>query len=286
MPARKPAPRGSSNPSPEAMQSCLSMLQQLRPEFVKLQGQPKIEEADLESLTNRFATIVIEMYGANTQQSERYEEWRAYWHPSYNTNDPDYVFEQKVQKAFQEGVKRTLTEIDSVTKQLEMKLQHLGITKMTATAEVALALQLCGRLNHSAKVLNRRQRNKPPFDITDEYDVQDLLKSILRAYFKYAVSEDPISKVAGVSSRADFAIEDLGVVIEVKYVHGPSDQSRLVKEYGEDLLFYSKCPFLEHFIYVVYGADDLNDPELLDKLSGPHTVNGKRFIAHIVRCPN
>lgn len=284
MPPRKPQPRGSSSPSPESMQSCISMLQQLRPEFEELQKQSEIEESDLESLTNRFKSTVIDMYGANTQQSERYEEWRAYWHPSYNTRDPDYVFQQKVQKAFQEGVKRTITEIDSVTKQLGMKLQYLGVTKISASAEIDLAIQLCGRLNHSARVLNRRQRNKPPFEMADEYDVQDLLKSILRAYFKYTVSEEPISKIAGASSRADFAIEDLGMIIEAKYVHGPGDQSRIVTEFGADLVFYSKCPFLEHFIYLVYGADDLNDPELLDKLSGPQTVNGRRFIAQVVRC--
>ncbi len=74
------------------------------------------------------------------------------------------------------------------------------------------------------------------------------------------------------------------MIIEAKYVHGPSDQSRIVTEFGADLVFYSKCPFLEHFIYLVYGADDLNDPELLDKLSGSQTVSGRQFIAHVVRC--
>lgn len=44
MPARKSQPRGSSSPSPEAMQSCMSMLQQLRPEFEELQKQPQAEQ--------------------------------------------------------------------------------------------------------------------------------------------------------------------------------------------------------------------------------------------------
>lgn len=284
MSARKVQSRNPSVPTPEAMQTCVSMLQVLRPKFAELQQQAKIDHSEMESLTNRFKTTVIEMYGAHTQQSERYEKWEAFFHPSYNTRDPEYVFEQLIQKAYQDGVKRTITELDCVVEQLELKLQHAGATRMTASTEIQLILQLCGRLNHSIKVLNRRRAGKQPFEITDEYDVQDLLQAILRAYFKYSISEEPISKLAGSSSRADFAIQDLGIIIEAKYVHGPNEQDRISKQFAEDVHSYSQWSHLAHFIYVIYGADDLKDPELLDQLAGPKEANGKRFRAYIVRC--
>src|ERR1700728_2462726 len=142
MPARKTQPRSSSAPTPEVSQTCASMLLKLRPKFEELQKQSKIEHADVESLTNRFKTTVIDMYGANTQQSERYEEWRAFFHPSYSTHDSDQVFEQRMQKAYQEGVQRTLTELDNVVEQIDLKLQHAGVVKMTANAEIDLVLQL------------------------------------------------------------------------------------------------------------------------------------------------
>ncbi len=284
MPAKKTQAPNASNPTTEQMQACISMLQALRPKLDELQQRSEIEHDELESITNRFKTTVIDMHGHNTQPSERYEDWRAYGLSSYNQRDSDHVRHVQIQQDYRDGLKRTITELDSVVEQIELKLQHAGVTRMTASAEIELVLQLCSRLNHSAKVLNRRRSNKQPFEVVDEYDVQDLLKAVLRAYFKYSVSEDPISKVANVSSRADFAIEDLGVIIEAKYVHSPNEQSRIVREFAEDLLLYSKCPFLAHFIYFVYGADDLNEPELLDQLAGHQEINGKRFKAHIVRC--
>lgn len=274
-----------SAPTTEQVQACIGMLQALRPKFEAMQQQAEIEHAELESLTNRFKSTMIDMYGQNTQPSERYEEWRAYHLSSWNQMDSDQKRHRQIQEDYRDGLKRTLTELDSVVEQLQLKLQHAGVTKMTTSAEIQLVLQLCGRLNHSAKVLNRRRANKQPFEIKDEYDVQDLLQAVLRAYFKYSVSEDPISKLAGASSRADFAIQELGVIIEAKYVHSPNEQDRITKQFAEDCQSYSQSPFLEHFIYLVYGAEDLKEPELLDQLEGPKELNNKRFKAHIVRCP-
>lgn len=283
MPAKKA--QNASAPTTEQMQVCISMLQTLRSKFEAMQQQEEIEHPALESLTNRFKSTVIDLYGHNTQPSERYEQWRAYFMSSYNQRDSERTRHHQIQQDFRDGLKRTLTELDNVIEQLQEKLQHAGVTKMSATAEIQLVLQLCGRLNHSAKVLNRRRKDKLPFEISDEYDVQDLLKAVLRAYFKYSVTEDPIGKLAGSSSRADFAIRELGVIIEAKYVHSPTEQDRITKQFAADVQSYSQWPYLEHFIYLVYGAEDLNEPELLDQLEGSLEVSGKRFKAHVVRCP-
>ncbi len=53
-------------------------------------------------------------------------------------------------------------------------------------------------------------------------------------------------------------------------------------EYSNDLLLYTKWPHLKHFIYLVYNSQDLRDPEALEKLSGPITMNGVAFTAHVV----
>ncbi|MEO1241005.1 MAG: hypothetical protein AAFX54_03780 [Pseudomonadota bacterium] len=161
---------------------------------------------------------------------------------------------------------------------------NLSSTPLDTRPEIELLLRLCRRLPRSAKSLAQRKRSRPNFEINDEYDVQDLLLSVIRAYFKYAINEEPIGKVAGgKSSRADFAIEDLGALIEVKYARGPDDQSRLIKEFAEDLLLYTKWAPLTDFIFVIYNSEDVSDPESLDQLAGVHESNGKRFLKHIIR---
>jgi len=149
---------------------------------------------------------------------------------------------------------------------------------------VAQLLDLCRRLPLAAKPMLNRRKGKTPFEITDEYDAQDLLHALVRGYFRYAVVEEPIGRKAGAhSTRADLAIEDLGVLIEVKFVHGPKDQNRIVEEFAEDIVFYSQWPHLQTFIYLVVNAADLSDPEALDKLEGPTEIGGKRYQTHIVR---
>ena len=150
--------------------------------------------------------------------------------------------------------------------------------------ETALVLQLCQRIQYSARILsNRPRKGKTPFLIEDEYDVQDLLQAVLKAYMKYPVQEDPLPKVvAAKSSRADISIEDLGILIEVKYVREPGDQRRIFEEYSEDLELYSKWPHLKTIIFLIYNASPLLDPEAFERLSGPQERNGKRFDVRIV----
>ncbi len=151
-------------------------------------------------------------------------------------------------------------------------------------ADVSLILQLCQRLPHAARIIsNRNRKGKASYNISDEYDVQDLLHTIIRCYLKYSVQEEPIGIVAAASSsRADIVIEDLGTIIELKYVHGPSDQKRLVDEYAKDLIQYAQWPHLKSFIYVIYNSADLREPEAFEKLAGRKEINEKPFMSHIV----
>jgi hypothetical protein len=152
-----------------------------------------------------------------------------------------------------------------------------------AAPDVALLLRLCQRLPEAARVLGNRKRSRPGFPLNDEYDAQDLLHAMVRSAFKYAVVEEPIGIVGGgPSSRADLALEDLGVLIELKFARGPADQDKMVKELAEDLLLYTKWAPLQTFIFVVVNAQDLRDPEALERLGGQTTVNGKSYRAHVV----
>lgn len=151
-------------------------------------------------------------------------------------------------------------------------------------ADVELVIRLCQRLPQTARILaNRARKGKQPFEISDEYDVQDLLHGVLRAYVKYSVQEDPLPKMGGAkSSRADISIEELGTLIEVKYVHRPDDQKRIFEEYSQDLVLYTKWPYLKTLVFLVYNSGDLRDPEALGKLGGKQDVEGRRFEVRMV----
>jgi len=68
-------------------------------------------------------------------------------------------------------------------------------TESAPTPDAAMVEHICRRLPQAARILALRSRKgKTPFEIADEYDVQDLLHATLRAYLKYSVQEDPCQK--------------------------------------------------------------------------------------------
>lgn len=157
-----------------------------------------------------------------------------------------------------------------------------GATTAAFAGDLALLIELCCRIRHAAKVLVHRRKDKPPYTICDEYDVQDLLQAILRAYFKHSVQENPLPKNAGLSSRADLSVEELGAIIEIKYARRHTDQERFVREFAQDQQSYTQWQHLKHFVYVVYRSDNLKDPEALLKLAGQRNINEHQFEVHIV----
>lgn len=164
------------------------------------------------------------------------------------------------------------------------ELLFAGEAPQPVAPDVALVELLCKRLPQVGRILgNRSRKGKAPYEIADEYDVQDLLHAVLRAYLKYSVHEDTLPKVAGAKSgRADVSIEQLGVLIEVKYVHGPEDQKRLFEEYSQDLVLYAAWPHLKTLIYLVFNSADLRDSEALEKLSSRQEINGRKFDVKVV----
>ncbi len=167
---------------------------------------------------------------------------------------------------------------------LTYELLFAGVSTEPQAPDAAMVEQICKRLPHAARVLAlRSRRGKAPFEITDEYDVQDLLHATLRAYLKYSVQEDPLPKVAGAkASRIDVSIEELGILIEVKYVRGPEDQKRIFEEYSQDLVLYAEWAHLKTLIYLIYNSDDLRDPEAFEKLTATQEIGGKRFNVRVV----
>ena len=112
--------------------------------------------------------------------------------------------------------------------------------------------------------LSRRHDNRETINIKDEYDVQDLLHSLLKLFFDDIRPEEWTPSYAGGSSRMDFLLKNEQIVIEVKKTRSTLGQ----KEIGDQLLIdigkYSTHPECKTLICFVY------DPEHI--ISNPHGV--------------
>lgn len=100
-------------------------------------------------------------------------------------------------------------------------------------------------------------RKKDPirWPITAEREVQDILYIILRSVFDDVVDEETLPKFGHGSTRADFGIPSLRVLIEVKYARSGSDFKDIEQEIMIDSVAYlQKTELYKEIVAFIYDA--------------------------------
>lgn len=114
--------------------------------------------------------------------------------------------------------------------------------------------------------LLRRHGGRATLDVKDEYDVQDLLRSLLVIFFDDVREETWAPEYAGASSRMDFALPNFGIAVEVK----KSREGMTARTVGEELLVdrdkYAQHPDVSHLVCLVIDHEGrLSNPRGLEK---------------------
>ncbi|MFA9428221.1 hypothetical protein [Natronorubrum sp. A-ect3] len=113
-------------------------------------------------------------------------------------------------------------------------------------------LRICKRFPKVARQLQDRYDDRDTIAITDEYDVQDLLHSLLWIEFDDIRDEEYSPSHAGSASRIDFLIKKGEIGIEVKYASENNAEKRLKKQIAEDKEHYQAHPDCEKLICFIY----------------------------------
>ncbi len=131
-------------------------------------------------------------------------------------------------------------------------------------------LGICERFHEVARQLKRRRENRTTLVITDEYDVQDLLHSLLRLFFDDIRAEEWNSSYAGKSSRMDFLLKNEKIVVEAKKTREGLNARTLGDELLVDGARYRSHPQCEHLVCLVYDPDAIivNPRGIENDLSG------------------
>jgi hypothetical protein len=102
---------------------------------------------------------------------------------------------------------------------------------------------------------NRPRAGKKPFEITDEYDVQDLIQAALRLHFEDVRPEEPTPTFGNRGSLIDFFLPEEGIGIEVKFVRNKAHGKAVVTEINDDVPRYDELPNLINFFAYIYDPD-------------------------------
>lgn len=121
--------------------------------------------------------------------------------------------------------------------------------------------KLLTRFHSVAQQLTKRHSHRDSLWINDEYDVQDLLRALLRIDFDDIRPEEWTPSYAGGSARMDFLLKKERVVIEVKKTR----ENLRDREVGEELIIdiakYKEHPNCRTLICFIYDRDQyINNP--------------------------
>jgi hypothetical protein len=120
---------------------------------------------------------------------------------------------------------------------------------------IDLVGRICGRFHSVSRQIRNRHDNRPTLEVEDEYDVQDLLHSLLRIYFDDIRPEEWTPSYAGGSARMDFLLKNEKVVIETKKTRKSLSPKELGDQLIVDIQRYKEHPDCKTLFCFVYDPE-------------------------------
>jgi hypothetical protein len=182
---------------------------------------------------------------------------------------PDSTYRTEKDKAIKRivvgagNVRRNYThleEVDPILQALQEAYENGQIERPQESADSALARieRVLNRFHKVAQKLARRHGGKKPLKISDEYDVQDLLKALFAIDFDDVRPEEWTPSHAGSSGkRMDLLFKEHGIVVEVKKTRDTLRDKGIGEELLIDIAHYKEHPNCQTLVCFVYDPDQL-----------------------------
>jgi REase_DpnII-MboI len=116
---------------------------------------------------------------------------------------------------------------------------------------------LLSKFHNIAMRLTQRHDNRATIMIEDEYDVQDLLASLLMLRFDDVRPEEATPSFAGRSAKIDFFLKEEGIVVEVKKTKNGLDHKRLGEQLIIDVNRYRVRKDCKRFVVFIYDPEGM-----------------------------
>ena len=115
---------------------------------------------------------------------------------------------------------------------------------------------LCKKFHTVVNQIKKRHANRKTLDVTDEYDVQDLLHALLKIFFNDIRTEEWTPSYAGGSSKMDFLLKDEKTVIETKMTRDSLKEKDIGNQLIIDIAHYQQHPDCETLVCFIYDPDN------------------------------
>lgn len=143
----------------------------------------------------------------------------------------------------------------------------LALKKATLAAESIGAknpdflVMLAERFHSVVRQLRERREQRATLDVTDEYDVQDLLHALLTIHLDDIRKEEWAPSYAGGASRMDFFLPEIETVVETKMTRPNLSAKQLGEQLIIDIAKYKQHPGCRTLFCLVYDpAGQISNP--------------------------
>lgn len=156
----------------------------------------------------------------------------------------------------------TLAACDELVRRTRRILRQLEVKGAMAAGDqsldaVARVRHILGGFHVVARQLRIRHAGRHTLEISDEYDVQDLLGALLRLDFDDVRPEEWTPSYAGGSSRMDFLLKRERIVVEVKKTRAGLSDRELGEQLIIDIARYKASPDCSTLVCFVYDPEGI-----------------------------
>ncbi|HMO16396.1 MAG TPA: hypothetical protein PKD64_19810 [Pirellulaceae bacterium] len=116
---------------------------------------------------------------------------------------------------------------------------------------------ICDKFHQVARTIRSRHGARPTLEVSDEYDVQDLVHSLLFIHFDDVRPEEVSPSYAGKSSRMDFLLKNEQIVVEIKKTRAGLGAKEIGTQLIEDIERYKTHPDCKLLVCFVYDPEGL-----------------------------
>jgi hypothetical protein len=126
------------------------------------------------------------------------------------------------------------------------------VTKLAPDVSVE---RICSRIALVIHELRDRHDHRPTLDVGDEFDLQDLLHSLLHLFFDDVRAEEYTPSYAGKSTRMDFLLKNESIVIEAKMTRKGLGAKEVGEQLIVDIAHYQSHPSCKTLFCLIYDPD-------------------------------
>ncbi len=156
--------------------------------------------------------------------------------------------------------------LESIIEDIEDGTLDINSSPKANLDKIQILEEVLNNFHRVVRQLRNRHDNRTTLEIKDEYDVQDLLHSLLLIHFDDVRPEEYTPSYAGATSRMDFLIKDINTVIETKMTRENLKDKKLGEELIIDIEKYAKHLDCEKLYCFVYDPKEfINNPKGLEK---------------------